>query len=245
MPSASIASVTRMNATAACRGAVTGAPARRIFRITVGNTPTSADGWAKPSAGNPSTRALNTSKCNSKCVKPCRTLPARSHSASAGAWATASAAVHGASRHGVPGSSGIPPSRPLGGRNRSSTRSDRSVSQNAAPCRSGRARLAAFGGSVSAIPASRPAQTPDHGQIAQAGLRGVQMVAPRSNSACAKSDGRATASGSRPSWSAAAATAAAEGSVAMANRRETTRSTLPSTGTTGTPNAIAATARAV
>ena len=76
---------------------------------------------------------------------------------------------------------------------------------------------------------------------------GVHTVAPRSNSAWAKSDGRATASGSAPSSAASrrsAGLAAGSGSC-TANNRATTRSTLPSTGTAGRPNAIAATAVAV
>ena len=85
-----------------------------------------------------------------------------------------------------------------------------------------------------------------HGHRPQTG-RGVQIVAPRSNSACAKSDARARAAGSAPSRCAAATiTGLPTGSAtSIAFSRDTTRSTLPSTGSTGTPNAIAASAAAV
>ncbi len=75
----------------------------------------------------------------------------------------------------------------------------------------------------------------------------MQTVAPRSNSACAKSDGRAAAAGSEPSEAAAPAIVVREpgSGASIANTRAETRSTLPSTGTPGTPNAMAAMAVAV
>ena len=96
----------------------------------------------------------------------------------------------------------MPPSSPFGRRRRSSTLPSRSVSQKCTPCRSGRARFAALRGNSAAMPARRPAQSAIHGHSAQAGAAGVQTVAPRSNSAWAKSDGRARAAGSSPSRAA-------------------------------------------
>ena len=90
------------------------------------------------------------------------------------------------------------------------------------------------------MPARRPAQSAIHGHSAQAGVAGVHTVAPRSNSAWAKSDGRARAAGSPPSCAASSRSRglAVGSSSVTANSRATTRSTLPSTGTTGRPNAI-------
>ena len=97
------------------------------------------------------------------------------------------------------------------------------------------------------MPARRPAHAAVHGQSAQAGLAGVHTVAPRSNNAWAKSEGRARAAGSRPSCSASPRSdglVCGNASV-TANSRATTRSTLPSTGTIGASKAIAPTAAAV
>ena len=71
----------------------------------------------------PARVAANSAISSSKCVKPCRATPGtrRQSSPGTGARASASASSQGASRHGVPGSSSIPPSRPRGGRRRSST----------------------------------------------------------------------------------------------------------------------------
>ena len=72
-----------------------------------------------------------------------------------------------------------------------------SVSRKCAPWRSGRAGFGALRGRVFWRPrrsASHP--PPRQGQSAQAGLRAVQIVAPRSNSACAKSPGRSRAAAS-------------------------------------------------
>ena len=127
----------------------------------------------------------------------------------------------------------MPPSRPAGGRRRSSTLPPASASQKCTPCRSGRAGFAALRGSSPAMPARRPAQCAIQGHSTQPGAAGVQTVAPRSNSAWAKSAGRAIASGSAPSCPArrrSIGLAAGNGS-STANSRATTRSTLPSTGT--------------
>ena len=71
----------------------------------------------------------------------------------------------------------------------------------------------------------------------------MQIVAPRSIIAWAKSPGRAF--GVRLSASALISDFAAGSGVVTANRRATTRSILPSTGVAGRPKAIAAMAAAV
>jgi hypothetical protein len=53
------------------------------------------------------------------------------------------------------------------------------------PKRTGLAFFASFRGSSAAMPPRRPAQAWIQGQMPQAGLRGVQTVAPRSITACA------------------------------------------------------------
>ena len=53
------------------------------------------------------------------------------------------------------------------------------------PRRSGFGRFGSRRGNSLAVPARRAAQGPAHGQMPQAGLRGVQTVAPRSMTACA------------------------------------------------------------
>ena len=75
----------------------------------------------------------------------------------------------------------------------------------------------------------------------------MHTVAPRSNSACVKSAGRARAAGSSPSRRAAAAISGRPPGNArsIAKTRAATRSTFPSTATAGTPNAMLATAAAV
>ena len=84
----------------------------------------------------------------------------------------------------------MPPSRPDGGRVRSSTQSSPRSATKAAPRRSTPSAFGALRGSVSCTPAARARQAPSHGQMAQAGRFGVQIVAPRSIRACAKSPGR-------------------------------------------------------
>jgi hypothetical protein len=80
----------------------------------------------------------------------------------------------------------MPPSRPLSGRRVSSRRPDASRSAKWVPKIVRLAALAALRGSVSWMPRAKAAQPSRQGHSAQAGRRGVQMVAPRSNSAWAK-----------------------------------------------------------
>ncbi len=77
----------------------------------------------------------------------------------------------------------------------------------------------------------------------QDGLRGVQIVAPRSIMACAKSPGRAA--GTSCSTIAWICGLAAGSGVSIASNRAITRSTLPSTTAAGRSKAIAAIAAAV
>ena len=53
--------------------------------------------------------------------EPVPHLPTGRQAAGIGACASASASLHGSARQSVPGSSVMPPSRPAGGRRRSST----------------------------------------------------------------------------------------------------------------------------
>src|SRR6266851_3135349 len=88
-----------------------------------------------------------------KWVKPCCTVPGNAVQAvRAGAAVTASDSVHGIARHGVDGSSIMPPRRPRSGRRRSSTAPSSRVSQNATPQRSGRSGFSAWVGRLSAMP---------------------------------------------------------------------------------------------
>ena len=195
------------------------------------------------------TVATNRAIDNSKCVKPCRAKPGtRCHRRpGTGACATASPSVQAVSRQGVPGISSMPPSSPEGGRRRSNTEPVLSVSKKCAPCRMGRARLADLTGSVAAMPCACPVQPGRQGHSAQPGLRGEHNVAPKSNSAWAKSPGRARIAGSlQKPWAAAASFDFTPGSGRVsAVSRARTRSTLPSTGTTGTAKAMAAMAAPV
>ena len=79
--------------------------------------------------------------------------------------------------------------------------------------------------------------------MAQAGDFGVQIVAPRSMVACAKSPGRPR--GTSAAVSRRISGRAAGIGVSTAWSRVITRSTLPSTTVATSPNAIAATAAAV
>ena len=129
----------------------------------------------------------------------------------------------------VVGTSVMPPSNPFGGRLRSSTQPSARTATNAAPRRSFPSRFGALRGNVCGSPRRRAAQSSIHGQSAQAGFTGVQIVAPRSISACAKSPARASgASVCARRWISGLA---AGNSSSTANSRVTTRSTLPSTGT--------------
>jgi len=81
------------------------------------------------------------------------------------------------------------------------------------------------------VPGSEWTHASFHGHSTQAGFFGVQMVAPRSISACAKSPERA--GGSNDAASALMRGFAAGSSSSTAQSLVTTRSTLPSTGTAG------------
>ena len=97
--------------------------------------------------------------------------------------------------------------------------------------RRGAAGLHGFGslrGKDSGSPRARAAQAAIHGHSTQAGFLGVQMVAPRSIIACAKSPG-ARAGVSASARRRISGLARGSGS-SIANSRATTRSTLPSTG---------------
>ena len=112
----------------------------------------------------------------------------------------------------------VPPSRPMARHairflaTRSCRRAGPSAADDAAarcprrpPARNARHAAAVVAASApcaaarAAMPARRPAQCAIQGHSTQAGAAGVQIVAPRSNSAWAKSDGCAVASGSAPS----------------------------------------------
>ena len=102
---------------------------------------------------------------------------------------------------------------------------------NAAPRRRRPSFFGALIGNLSGSPRRRAAQASIHGQSAQAGFFGVQMVAPRSISACAKSPARFA--GTRPSASRRICAFAAGSSSSTAKSLATTRSTLPSTAAAG------------
>ena len=84
----------------------------------------------------------------------------------------------------------MPPSNPFSGRERSSTRPSARTTTKAAPRRNLPSRLRALRGNVSGSPRVKARHASFHGQSAQAGRFGEQMVAPRSISACAKSPAR-------------------------------------------------------
>ncbi len=137
----------------------------------------------------------------------------------------------------------MPPSSPFGSRERTSTQPSARTTTKAAPRRRRPSRLGAFNGNVSGSPRRRAAQASIHGQSAQAGLFGVQMVAPRSISAWAKSPARA--GGISVAVRRRISAFAAGNSSSTANSRATTRSILPSTGAARASNAMAAIAAAV
>ena len=85
---------------------------------------------------------------------------------------------------------GIPPSRPCAGRVRSRTYPSARTATNAAPRRSRPSVLGVLRGNRAGSPPRRAAQRSVHGHRMQAGCFGVQMVAPRSIRACAKSPAR-------------------------------------------------------
>jgi len=111
------------------------------------------------------------------------------------------------------------------------------------PRRTGRSPFGSLRGNVSAVPSARPSQDAAQGQRPQSGLRGVQTVAPRSISACAKSPARAA--GSISSTFSRTRRFACRKGAAMAWSRAITRSTLPSIAAEGASKAIAAIAPAV
>ena len=129
-----------------------------------------------------------------------------------------------------------PACAPARGRRRARPRTPR----RAAACPS---RFGALRGKVSGVAARARRAGSIHGQSAQAGFFGVQIVAPRSIIACAKSPARA--SGTSVCASAADLRLGGRQSRSIANSRATTRSTLPSTATARRSNAIAAIAAAV
>ena len=168
---------------------------RTHLRITDGNAScaSASIGRWKPSASIRGTRAANRSMVSSKWVKPCRTWPAdcQAHSHRRAARAPRRRR-HGVARHSVPGSSRHAAEQPL---RRAS--SQQHVALRRRPARNARHAAAAARASPpcaavrAAMPARRPAQSAIQGHSAQAGAAGVHTVAPRSNSAWAKSDGRA------------------------------------------------------
>lgn len=177
-------------------------------------------------------------------MKVWRTSPgSATHRAATGASGDASPAAQAASRHGVDGNSVMPPSNPRGGRGRTRTAPSSRSAQNTTPQRVGLAAAGAIRGKASATPATRAAQPVRQGQEGQSGRRGVHTVAPRSISAWAKSPGRPGAA--RAAASRVIPPRAAGSGVSMACSRASTRTTLPSTGTAGRSNAIAAIAAAV
>jgi hypothetical protein len=104
--------------------------------------------------------------------------------------------------------------------------------------------LARFSGSRSGAPPASPAQNRLTGHRSHRGDFGRQITAPRSMVAWAQSPGR-TSEAMTPARRRNSGLASGSG-VSTANRRETTRSTLPSTTTAaGWSKAMAATAAAV
>src|SRR6185503_1788408 len=101
----------------------------------------------------------------------------------------------------------------------------------AAPRRSLPSRFGALRGNVSWSPRAFAAHARFHGQSAQAGRFGEQIVAPRSIIACAKSPERLA--GNSDDASRLIAGLAPGDSCSTANSRAKTRSILPSTGTAG------------
>ena len=183
------------------------------------------------------TSARSRSSVTAKWVKAWAIVPAGCQAASIGG------APPPPVSQAVPGQPSVPPSIPRAGRRSSSQAPSARRASQSVPCRSGLGALGARRGRASAIPVRCPAQRARQGQSAQAGRRGVQIVAPRSITAWAWSPGRR--SGVRAAaWARSAGRAAGSG-VCTAWRRAITRSTLPSTTTAGRPKAMAATAAAV
>ena len=120
----------------------------------------------------------------------------------------------------------MPPSRPFGGRVRSRIAPSARSTTKAAPRRSWPFAFLRFRKRL--LQPRGPGQAGAiQGQSAQAGRFGVQMVAPRSISACAKSPGRSA--GTSASVSAPDRGLRLGSGSSIAKSRATTRSTLPST----------------
>ncbi len=178
---------------------------RTHLRITDGNAScaSASIGRWKPSASIRSTRAANRSMVSSKCVKPCRTCPADCQATAIGASASASVARPwrraplGARQFGHAAEQTL--ARAVVAAARCPRRPPARNARHAAAAAAASAPAAAV---RAAMPARRPAQCGIHGHSTQAGAAGVQTVAPRSNSAWAKSDGCAIAAGSLPSCAA-------------------------------------------
>ena len=137
----------------------------------------------------------------------------------------------------------MPPRSPCGGRVRRRTRVIGAQHHEGGAAAQVAAAFFCFFGKASCEPAARARQGAIHGQRAQAGRFGVQIVAPRSIRAWAKSPGRA--GGTSSGVSARRSGFALGNGSSMVKSRDTTRSTLPSTAAAGWLKAIAATAAAV
>lgn len=126
---------------------------------------------------------------SSKWVKTWMTVPEACHAASKGA---AAAEVSPSMRavQAVVGTSVMPPSRPLSMRRLSRISPSPVTAMKAAPYRTGFCFFAALTGKSSGSESLSAAQAPRNGQSEQAGRFGVQIVAPRSIIAWAKSPGR-------------------------------------------------------
>ena len=139
----------------------------------------------------------------------------------------------------------MPPSRPFSGRRRNSTRPSARTATKAAPRRNLPSRFGALRGKVSGVAArARHDMSSFHGQSAQAGRFGVQMRGAEIHQRLREVAGAAAAADSDRGELLDRGFAAGNSS-STANSRATTRSTLPSTGTAGASNAIAAIAAAV
>src|SRR5690606_18800051 len=164
-------------------------PTRSALRITLGSIGSSSSAGRNmpaPASKPAGTSATITRGRRWKCVKVCRTsTPASRQPASNGGCGSG-----GPSAQSVPGNPSIPPSSPRAGRSSTSTAPSARTTSHAMPCRTGRSVFGVLRGSSAAMPRRRPAQGSCQGQIPQAGRRGVQMVAPRSITACAWSPAR-------------------------------------------------------
>ena len=161
-----------------------------------------------------------------------------------GACASASSGEGNFSPHGPCGGCSMPPSKPFSGRLTSSTAPLASRATNAAPRLQRPRAVWALSPAVSLrCRACAPSQSSASGQLPQAGRLAVQMPAPRSISACAKSPARFCGTSDLPSASSLAL-APGSGSV-TANSRAITRSALASIAASRASKAMAAIAPAV